>query len=87
MSRPGVLRATINRLAKRAGGCTMAADQDELLGTELVLRFSTAKLLDYEADMLIRAAGWRESSVSPAACSSEAIRAGRSSACIVSSTG
>jgi hypothetical protein len=29
----------------------MAADQDELLGTELVLRFSTAKLLDYEADM------------------------------------
>jgi hypothetical protein len=43
--------ATFGVLADGDPAWRPAEFRDELLGTELVLRFSTAKLLDYEADM------------------------------------
>lgn len=47
----GARCATFGVLADDTPSWRPAEFRDELLGTELVMRFSTAKLLDYEADM------------------------------------
>ena len=47
----GARCATFGVLADSDPSWRPAEFRDELLGTELVLRFSTAKLLDYEADL------------------------------------
>ena len=46
----GARSATFGILADDDPGWRPGEFRDELLGTELVMRFSTAKLMDYEAD-------------------------------------
>ena len=104
--------ATFGILADDDPGWRPGEFRDELLGTELVMRFSTAKLMDYEADwpalenennpfavVVMAHAGTRHGgrSIRPAGLEVPSdppfVRAwltttpGRSSACIVSSTG
>jgi hypothetical protein len=49
----GARCATFGILADDDSGWRPSEFRDELLGTELVMRFSTAKLTDYEADLAV----------------------------------